>query len=272
MPPKSSGKSDTRIVVGIGGWVFEPWRGTFYPKGLSQKRELEYASSKLTSIEINGTFYGSQKPESFAKWHAETPENFIFALKGPRFASNRRVLAEAGESVKRFFESGVSELKKKLGPINWQFAPTKKFDAEDFEAFLALLPKKVDGLTLRHAIEVRHDSFKCPEFVALARKYKVATILALDSQYPLIPDVTAPFVYVRAMGTTEGEKLGYGKASLDKFAKDTALWAAGKEPTGLDHASKEKPAVEPRDVFFYVISGHKVANPLAAQALIERLK
>ena len=145
-------------------------------------------------------------------------------------------------------------------------------DPEDFEAFLALLPKKVDGLTIRHAIEVRHDSFKCPEFVALARKYKVATILALDSQYPVIPDVTGPFVYVRAMGTTEGEKLGYGKAALDKFAKDTALWATGKEPTGLDHASKEKPAVEPRDVFFYVISGHKVANPMAAQALIERLK
>ncbi|HEY4125156.1 MAG TPA: DUF72 domain-containing protein, partial [Rhizomicrobium sp.] len=143
------------IYVGVGGWVFDEWRDNFYPKGLSQKRELEYASRHLTAIEINGTYYGSQKPESFARWHAETPDGFVFALKGPRFATNRRVLAEAGESVDRFIKSGITELKNKLGPINWQFVATKKFDADDFAAFLKLLPKKQGGIVLRHAVEVR---------------------------------------------------------------------------------------------------------------------
>src|SRR5690606_277139 len=155
-------------------WTYEPWRGAFYPKGLTQKRELEYASGKLTSIEINGTYYGSQKPESFAKWHDETPDGFVFALKGPRFTTNRRVLSEAGESIERFFSSGVTELKDKLGPINWQFMPTKAFDPADFEGFLKLLPKRVDGRAIRHAVEVRHDSFRTPDFIALLREYGVA--------------------------------------------------------------------------------------------------
>src|SRR5262245_7960394 len=157
------------IRVGIGGWVFPEWRGEFYPKGLPQARELDYASRKLTSIEINGTFYRTQKPDSFRKWADETPDDFVFSLKGPQFATNRRVLAEAGESVERFFNSGVLELKSKLGPINWQFAGTKKFDAEDFGAFLKLLPKEVGGRAIRHAVEVRHESFRHPDFIALAR-------------------------------------------------------------------------------------------------------
>ncbi|WP_374371060.1 DUF72 domain-containing protein [Dongia sp.] len=266
-----AGQAGVQIRVGIGGWVFEPWRGTFYPDGLAQKRELEYASSKLTSIEVNGTYYGSQKPESFRKWRDETPEGFVFALKGPRFATNRRVLAEAGASIERFFESGVTELKEKLGPLNWQFAPTKKFDAEDFAAFLALLPKKIDGLKIRHAVEVRHDSFKCAEFIALARQHEVAVVIAGDSDYPMIADVTAPFVYIRAMGTQEKEAKGYAKKALDSWAERAKLWAAGKAPKELELASKDKPPVTPRDVYLYVISGHKVANPLAAMALIERV-
>src|SRR3954462_4631557 len=169
------------IYVGVGGWVYPDWRDNFYPKGLSQKRELEYASSRLTGIEINGTYYGSQKPESFRKWNDETPKDFVFALKGPRFATNRRVLAEAGDSIERFFDSGVTELKDKLGPVNWQFMATKKFDPADFEAFLRLLPKKVDGRAIRHAAEVRHDSFKTEEFVALCRKQDVAIVFAADS-------------------------------------------------------------------------------------------
>lgn len=148
--------------MGIGGWVFPEWRDNFYPEGLSQKRELEYASGKLTAIDINGTYYGSQKPDTFAKWHDETPDGFVFTLKGPRFATNRRVLAEAGQSISRFVDSGIARLQGKLGPINWQFMATKKFDAADFEAFLALLPRSVDGLALRHAVEVRHDSFAAP--------------------------------------------------------------------------------------------------------------
>src|SRR6187549_2304836 len=137
--------AEGRIRVGVGGWTFEPWRGAFYPDGLPQKRELEYASSKLTSIEINGTYYGSQKPASFRKWHDETPDDFVFAVKGPRFATNRKVLAEAGDSIARFFGSGVMELKDKLGPVNWQFMATKRFEPDDFAAFLALLPKEVEG-------------------------------------------------------------------------------------------------------------------------------
>src|SRR5689334_7850073 len=187
----------TRIRVGIGGWTFEPWRGVFYPEGLAQKRELEYASRQLTAIEINGTFYGSQKPATFAKWHDETPDDFVFGLKAPRFATHRRVLAEARDSIDRFVASGVLELKNKLGPINWQFPPTKQFDADDFGRFLELLPGEVDGQTLRHAVEVRHESFCDEAFVALARKHGVAIVVAGDSKYPQIADPTASFVYAR---------------------------------------------------------------------------
>ncbi len=157
------------IRIGIGGWTYEPWRGAFYPDELPQKRELEYASRKLTSIEINGTFYGSQKPETFAKWRDETPDGFVFSLKAPRFVTNRNVLAGAGATIERFFAGGVMELKDKLGPINWQLAPTKKFEPADFEAFLKLLPKEVNGRALRHVVEVRHDSFRSPDFIALVR-------------------------------------------------------------------------------------------------------
>ena len=260
-----------RIRVGIGGWTFAPWRGTFYPAGLAQKRELEYASSKLTSIEINGTFYGSQKPASFAKWHDETPEDFVFALKGPRFTTNRRVLAEAGESVERFLASGVLELKDKLGPINWQFAATKKFDAEDFAAFLKLLPKTVDGRAIRHAVEVRHESFRHAEFVALAREHGVAIVMAADSQYPQIADVTAPFVYARIMGTQESEAAGYAGKALDLWVARAKDWASGKAPEGLETVAPAANGKTGREVFLYVISGYKERNPEAAMALIGRL-
>jgi uncharacterized protein YecE (DUF72 family) len=258
------------IRVGIGGWTFEPWRGTFYPEGLTQKRELEYASRKLTSIEINGTFYGSQKPETFAKWHAETPDDFMFALKGPRFTTNRRVLAEAGESVERFLNSGILELGDKLGPINWQFAATKKFDPEDFAAFLKLLPASMAGQPIRHAVEVRHDSFRTPDFVDLARRHGVAVVMAGDSDYPQIADPTAPFVYARIMGTQEGHPLGYAPKALDAWAARAKVYAEGAVPEDLDGVAPA-PETVPRDVFLYVISGHKVANPAAAMALIERL-
>jgi uncharacterized protein YecE (DUF72 family) len=261
------------IRVGVGGWTYEPWRGTFYPEGLAQKRELEYASRKLTSIEINGTYYGSQKPESFAKWHAETPDDFVFALKGPRFTTNRRVLSEAGESIERFFSSGVMELKDKLGPINWQFMATKKFDPDDFAGFLKLLPKSVDGRKIRHAVEVRHDSFRTPDFVALAREHGVAIIVAADSDFPQIADVTAPFVYARLMGTTEGEETGYSKDAIARWVKRAQAWASGDVPEGLETVAPHKSGKsEPHDVFLYVISGFKERNPAAAMALIDKLK
>lgn len=263
--------SSGNIHIGVGGWVFEPWRGIFYPDGLSQKRELEYAAGKLTSIEINGTYYGSQKPESFARWRAETPDGFMFALKGSRYITNRRVLAEAGPSIEKFFTTGVTELKEKLGPINWQFMATKQFDPADFEAFLKLLPKSHDGIALRHAVEVRNDSFRSPDFIALLRAYGVAAIVSADSSYTQIADVTAPFVYCRIMGTKEAEPNGYSDAALDGWARRARDWAAGGVAGGLDAVVADPPDKTPRDVFLYVISGDKVRNPAAAMALIARV-
>jgi uncharacterized protein YecE (DUF72 family) len=258
------------IYVGIGGWVFPEWRGTFYPEGLPQKRELEYASRRLTAIEVNGTYYGSQKPESFARWHDETPEGFVFTLKGPRFATNRRVLGEAGDSISRFVDSGIVRLKAKLGPINWQFMATKTFDAEDFEAFLALLPKSANGLALRHAVEVRHDSFAVPGFVALCRKYGVAIVTGCDSEFPCIADVTAGFVYVRAMGTSQKETTGYAKSAIARWAARAKIWQAGGAPDDLGLVGHAAPTAK-RDVFLFMISGAKARNPAAAQALIAAL-
>lgn len=259
------------IRIGIGGWTFEPWRGTFYPEKLAQKRELEYASSQLSSIEINGTYYGSQKPESFAKWHDETPDDFVFALKGPRFATNRRVLAEAGNSIEMFLSSGVLLLKDKLGPINWQFMPTKEFEPADFAAFLGLLPREAAGRALRHAVEVRHDSFRSAEFVALAREHGIAVVIAADSAYPQIADATAPFVYARIMGTQATEEFGYPGAVLDLWAARARAWASGDAPDGLDYVEPPRARGNPHDVYLYVISGHKVRNPAAAMSLIRRL-
>ena len=267
----AAGKSGN-IYVGIGGWTFEPWRGTFYPDKLPQKRELEYAAGKLTSIEINGTYYGSQKPESFRKWHDETPDGFVFSLKGPRFATNRKQLSQSKESVERFIASGVLELRDKLGPINWQFMETKKFEPEDFEAFLDFLPASVEGRTLRHAVEVRNESFAAPDFIALARKHGVAVITAGDSKFPQIADPTAGFVYLRIMGTDERHKKGYSEAELDAWAERARAYAAGGVPDDLKRASDKDAKTTPRDVYLYVISGHKERNPAAAMALIERLK
>ncbi|SAL85071.1 hypothetical protein AWB67_06845 [Caballeronia terrestris] len=260
------------IRIGVGGWTFEPWRGgAFYPEGLAQKKELEYASRQLTTIEINGTFYGSQKPATFVKWHDETPDDFVFSLKAPRYATNRRVLSEAGDSIDRFFASGVLELKDKLGPVNWQFAPTKQFDADDFEGFLKLLPTSVEGRAIRHAVEVRHESFRDEAFVALARKYGVAIVIAGDSKYPQIADPTAPFVYARIMGTEEGQRLGYAKKQLDAWIERARTWSSGGAPAGIETVAKPPAKETPRDVFLYVISGFKALNPTAAIAMIELL-
>ena len=260
------------IRIGIGGWTYEPWRGTFYPEKWPQKRELEYASRRLTSIEINGTFYGSQKPESFAKWHDETPDDFVFSLKAPRFATNRRVLADAGDAIARFFAGGVLELKGKLGPINWQLAPAKKFDPADFEAFLKLLPKEAKGRSLRHVVEVRDPSFRSPDFIALVRRHGVAVAIAGDSPYPQIADATAPFVYARIMGTRETAESGYPDAALDLWAARARAWASGAVVDDLDCVVPQEAVGQTRDVYIYVISGHKVANPSAAMALLQRLR
>ncbi len=267
------------IRVGIGGWTFEPWRDTFYPKGLKQARELEYASRQVTAIEINGTYYGAQKPESFARWHDEAPDDFVFAVKGPRFATNRKDLSLSAASVERFLTGGVLELKDKLGPINWQFLPTKAFVAEDFAAFLKLLPAELEGRALRHAVEVRHQSFVTPDFVALAREHGVAIVVADSDEHPQIADLTAPFVYARLQRASETEEHGYAAADLDAWAERARTWAAGGAPDGLSTAAgaqanhkqaEQKLKAVSRDVFIFMINGHKPKAPAAARALIER--
>jgi uncharacterized protein YecE (DUF72 family) len=259
------------IRVGVGGWTFEPWRDNFYPKGWPHGRELEYASRKLTAIEVNGTYYSTQKPATFAKWREETPPGFMFSLKANRFATNRRVLAEAGESVERFIGSGIAELGDKLGPLLWQFASTKRFDPVDFEAFLKLLPPQVQGLPLRHVMDVRHDSFKTPEYLALARRHKVATVFTDSDDYPSFADITGDFLYARLMRSQSNLPIGYAPEALDQVAQCARCWAAGDEPEAVPRVEAKTAAAAPRDVFLFFISGAKERNPAAAMALIERL-
>ncbi len=260
-----------KIHIGIGGWTFAPWRGVFYPEKLTQAKELSYAASKLTSIEINGTYYGSQKPESFRKWANEVPDGFVFSVKGPRFATNRRVLAEAGDSIQRFYDSGVLELADRLGPVLWQFAPTKKFDEADFGAFLELLPRKLDGRTLRHVVEVRNDSFKTPAFIALLQKFSVPVVYADHATYPAIADITGDFVYARLQTGNDDVKTAYPPKQLDQWAARLKLWAAGSEPHDLARVDKTSAKKQPRDVFAYIIHEGKVRAPAGAMELIERV-
>ncbi|MBB3981804.1 uncharacterized protein YecE (DUF72 family) [Sphingobium fontiphilum] len=242
-----------RIRAGIGGWVFEPWRGAFYPAGLRQKDELSYVGQHLTATEINATYYSSQKPATFAGWAAAVPDGFQFAVKASRYCTNRRVLAEGGESVRRFVEQGIVELGDRLGPILWQFMPTKAFDPDDFGAFLKLLPASVGGVPLRHALEVRHASFDDPVFLAMARDAGAAVVLADHPAYLRIEGHDVGFRYLRLMQGREEEPTGYSPAELDEWAQQARNWAAQG------------------DVFAFFISGAKVRNPAAAMALIERL-
>ncbi len=242
------------IRVGIGGWVFPPWRGVFYPPRLPQSRELGYASRQVTAIEINGTFYGAQKPASFRRWHDETPDNFMFSVKGPRFATHRRDLATAGPSIERFLASGVLELGDKLGPILWQFTPFLHFDEAGFGDFLALLPHMAEGRRLRHVVEVRHPSFATPAFPALLQRHNIAVALVDDEKVPLFLDITADFVYARLRRAVLDEPAGYSAAALDQWAARAGEWAKG----GCD-------------CFVYFINGAKVRAPAAATALLARL-
>jgi uncharacterized protein YecE (DUF72 family) len=240
-----------KIHIGIGGWVFAPWRGSFYPKGLTQARELEYASRQVTAIEINGTFYGAQKPASFQRWHEATPDDFVFSVKGPRFATYRRALGEAGPSIERFFASGVLELKDKLGPILWQLMPTAKFDPETLESFLALLPHEIDGRAIRHVVEASDASFATKAALDLMRRYRVAAPLVDSEGRALVEEVTADFVYARLRRSDEAEPTGYAPDALEAWAKRF-------------RTSK-------KDCYVYFINGAKIRAPHAAQALIKLL-
>ena len=262
-----------QIRIGIGGWNYAPWRGAFYPAGLTQAKELEYAASRLTSIEINSTFYGSQKPESFRKWASAVPDGFVFSVKGPRFATNRRDLAGAGDSIKRFLSSGVLELRDRLGPMLWQFAPFKKFDAADFGKFLELLPAEADGRKLRHVVEVRHASFRTAEFVALARSFATPIVFTDHETYPSFADATGDFIYARLQRGNDTIPTAYPSKDLNAWTERLKLWAEGKQPPDLPHieASPKQSKIAPRDVFAYVIHEGKIRAPAAAMALIERL-
>jgi uncharacterized protein YecE (DUF72 family) len=242
-----------RIRVGVGGWNFAPWRGSFYPKDLVQAQELHFASRALTSIEINSTFYGLQKPATFQKWHDQTPDDFVFSLKAPRFTTLRKRLPDGAPSIQRFLDSGILKLGAKLGAINWQLDPGKHFDSQELTDFLALLPRRLDGRTLRHALEVRHPSFDCAQFVAVAQEHGVAIVEAGDSDYPHIEARTAPFSYLRIMGSKANLAKGYSPAALARWRERAqALARRG-------------------DVYLYFISGAKQRNPRAAMALLESL-
>jgi uncharacterized protein YecE (DUF72 family) len=243
-----------RIYVGVGGWTFEPWRDNFYPKGLPQSQELHYASRQLTAIEVNGTFYSTFKPPTFAKWRDETPEGFVFSLKAHRFSTHRRELATAGESIERFTQSGLIELGAKLGPIVWQFMPTKQFDAGDVEAFLKLLPRELKGRPLRHVLDARHPSFATEAYLDLLAKYDCTTVYADSEKYPAIPHARSSLAYLRLMRTVSDRPTGYATPDLERWAQGARDWVA-------QDAKNE--------AFVFFISGAKERAPAAAQAFLK---
>jgi uncharacterized protein YecE (DUF72 family) len=260
------------IRVGIGGWTYAPWRGVFYPKGLKQADELAFASSNLTSIEINATHYRLQSPASFRKWAAAAPDGFIFSVKGPRLVTQQKVLAETGAFISRFFDSGVLELGDKLGPVLWQFPPFKRFDQADFGKFLEHLPRELDGRKLNHVVEARHDSFRDAAFIKLLRSFGVTAAFAESEDYPAIADLTGDVVYARLQKGNDALPAAYPPAQLDKWADRARVWAEGGAPNDLPLVEAgQKPEARPRDVFVYFIHEGKLRAPAAAMALIERL-
>ena len=240
--------------IGIGGWTYSPWRGTFYPPGLSQSRELEYAARQFSAIEINATFYGRQSTQSWAKWEQAVPDGFQFAIKGSRFCVTRPKLAEAGEGVGNFLAQGLSTLGPKLGPILWMLAARRRFDRQDMDRFLALLPRTLDGLPLRHVIEPRHESFRDQAFFASCREHDVAVVFADDDELPCIDADTASFAYARLQRMREDCPTGYDDAALDGFAERARRWQA-----------------DGRDSYIFMINGAKLRAPAAALALQQRL-
>jgi len=267
-----AGARGAGIKVGIGGWNFPPWRDNFYPKGLPQRRELEFASRHLAAIEINSTFYRAQTPKVYAKWRDETPPGFVFSLKAPRQIAEVRKLAGTGALIRGFLFGGLAEFEDKLGPIVWQFPPSRRFEHDDFAAFLGLLPRELNGHVLRHALEVRNGTFLCDEFLQLARTHRCACVFTDSPEYPDFADLTGGFVYARLMRSRESERHGYPAKELDAWAARARSWHEGGEPDDLPRVSPESPAGSTRrDVFIYFISAAKARNPAAAMALQGRL-
>ncbi|HVI59057.1 MAG TPA: DUF72 domain-containing protein [Luteimonas sp.] len=259
------------IRAGIGGWTFAPWRNNFYPAGLVQRRELEYASRHVSAIEINGTYYGTQKPATYAKWRDETPEGFVFSAKAPKRIMGSRVLAKAGAQVEDFV-GGIVELGDRLGPLVWQFDRGTKIDADDFAAFLDLLPKQAGGRALRHVLDVRDPDFVDARYLALARAHGMATVFTDSPEHPSFADVTAGFVYARLMRAQSGIATGYEAKALAQWAARARTWAAGGDPADLPRIepAPAKPSAA-REVFIYFISAAKERNPAAAMTLLREL-
>jgi uncharacterized protein YecE (DUF72 family) len=284
-----------QVRIGISGWRYKPWRGAFYPEKLPQKNELSYASSLLSSIEINGTFYSLQRPESFARWAADTPDDFIFSVKAPRYITHIRRLKEIEKPLANFFASGVLRLGSKLGPILWQFPPNFRFEPERLEPFLKILPHDMDSAAavarrrdrqiialasikaevegpVRHAIEIRHQSFVTPEFIDMLRASDVALVCADTVEWPRLMDITSDFVYCRLHGSEELYVNGYDDKSLDAWAARVAAWARGQTPADAECVTKNQdPKGHPRDVFVYFDNDAKVRAPSDAQGLIARV-
>ena len=259
------------IRVGIGGWTFAPWRSNFYPAGLVQRRELEYASRHVSAIEINGTYYGTQKPATYAKWRDATPEGFMFSAKAPKRIMASRTLAKTGPQVDDFV-GGIAELGDRLGPLVWQFDRGTKIDADDFAAFLDLLPRTSGGRPLRHVLDVRSPDFVDADYLSLARRHGMATVFTDSPEHPSFADVTADFVYARLMRSRAGEATGYAGDELHRWAERARTWSAGGDPDDLPRIgpAPAKPAGK-RDVFLYFISAAKERNPAAAMALLREL-
>ena len=257
------------IRVGIGGWTFAPWRSNFYPAGLVQRRELEYASRQLTAIEINGTYYGVQKPATYANWRDQTPDGFVFSAKAPKRIMQSRSLASTQAQVEDFV-GGIAELGAKLGPLVWQFEAGRRVDAEELDGFLTLLPRAMDGRPLRHALEVRDPAAVDAEFIELARRHQVATVFTDSTDYPSFADLTADFVYARLM-RSQPIDTGYPSKELDLWAERARAWSRGEDIAELPHVGERALALPRRDVFVYFISSAKERNPAAAMELIRRL-
>ncbi len=289
-------ESAGKVRIGISGWRYAGWRGRFYPPKLAQKRELEYASREFSSIEINGTFYSMQRPETFARWAAETPENFVFAIKGSRYITHQRRLREIEEPLSNFFAQGLLCLNEKLGPVLWQFPPNFTFDFSRFEKFFCLLPltttvaaqmAEAHGPALRgrswteidrqrpmrHCVEIRHESFVVPEFIDLLRKYKIGLVVADTVEWPLLMDVTSDFIYCRLHGSEQLYASGYDDAALDMWANRVMAWAEGGNPSDGRFAHPEKAhEVKGRDVYVYFDNDAKVRAPFDAKGLQERVE
>jgi uncharacterized protein YecE (DUF72 family) len=286
-----------QVRIGISGWTYRGWRGVFYPKGWPQKRELEFASREVNSIEINGSFYSLQRPSSYRLWYDATPRGFLFAVKGGRFITHLKRLKDVETPLANFFASGVLCLREKLGPILWQLPPSLKFDAARLEAFFNLLPRdtraasklarkhdgKVKGraaiksdqnLPLRHALEIRHPSFENSDFIALLRKHHIAMVVAdTAGKWPQIEDITSDFVYVRLHGAEELYASGYTKAALDDWARKVRAWSHGRNPRGARRlAPADRSSSGGHDVFVYFDNDAKVRAPFDAKALARRLR